>query len=44
MYKHVIILEVKMVEILTDLNWKWKWFSENIQILQMGTPYSSSTV
>ena len=29
-YKHVFSLEVQMVEILTDLNWKWKWGSEII--------------
>ena len=29
-YTHIFSLEVKIVEILTDLNWKWKWGSENI--------------
>ena len=37
-------LEVKMVEILTDLNWKWNWGSENIQPLQVRIPCFSSTV
>ena len=31
MYTHILSLEIKMVEILIDLNWKWG--SENIQPL-----------
>ena len=30
-YTHVYSLEVKMIEILTDLNLKWKWGNENIR-------------
>ena len=29
-HTHIFSSEVKMVAILTDLNWKWKWGSENI--------------
>ena len=34
-YTPIFSLKVKMVEILTDLNWKWKWGSENIRPLQV---------
>ena len=39
---HVFSLEVKMVAILTDLNWKWKWGSENIRIISQNQCSSSS--
>ena len=42
MYTSVFSLEVKMVEILTDLNRKWKWGSDNIRPVRI--PCSSSTV
>ena len=28
-YTHNFSLEFRMVEILADLNWKWKWGNEN---------------
>ena len=43
MYTHNFSLEVKMVEILMDFNWRWG--SENIRLLQkVRIPCSSSTV
>ena len=30
MYTHIFSLELKMGELLIDLNWKWKWANENI--------------
>ena len=44
MYTHIFSWEVKMVKILTDLNWKWKWGSENIWPSKVWIPCSSSTV